>query len=171
MMDSYDQESLTTAMKRVSSNRLKSPHDHNTEEPSQLVLYVEDDEDNRQVASFRLEKKYKLVFATTDREACESFIKYGSELSLILMDIELRGSSLNGLDLTRLIRGHLDSSKIPPFAAAVPRLETPVIFVTAYGQLYRRSELLAAGADEIIQKPVDFVELHTAMARAYLRRP
>lgn len=170
MRDSYDWIRFTTVMKRVSSTKLNASDYTPTEEPSQLVLYIEDDEDNRQVASFRLEKKYKLVFATTDREACEAFIKYGSELALILMDIELRGSILNGLDLTRLVRGQLDSPKIPSFAAAVPKLETPIIFVTAYGQLYRRSELLAAGADEIIQKPVDFVELHTAMARAYLRR-
>jgi CheY-like chemotaxis protein len=157
-------------MKRVSSTQINPSHSIPTKEPPRLVLYVEDDEDNRNVASLRLEKKYELVFATNDREACERLVKHGSALSIILMDIELRGSTLNGIDLTRLVRGQLDSGQVPDFAGAVPKLQTPIIFVTAYGQLYRRAELLAAGADEIIQKPVDFVELHTAMARAFLHR-
>jgi CheY-like chemotaxis protein len=86
------------------------------------------------------------------------------------MDIELRGSGLNGIDLTHLIRGKLDPSQTPDYGAAVPQLDIPILFVTAYGQRYRRNELLMAGADEIIQKPVDFVELHTAMTRVYLSR-
>jgi two-component system cell cycle response regulator len=138
--------------------------------PRKAVLYVEDDEANRQVASVRLERKYELLCATSDREACKVLVEHGSRLSLILMDIELRGSAMNGIDLTRLVRGKLIGPNLPEYAAKVPQLDIPILFVTAYDQRYRKPELLAAGADEIIAKPVDFIALHTAMARAYVSR-
>ena len=144
--------------------------DERTTESRKWVLYVEDDETNRQVASVRLAKSYHVVLAADDHEACGLVREHGAQLSLVLMDIELKGSALNGLDLTRLFRGKLDSTTLPSYAEGLPPVEAPILFVTAYGARYRRSELLAAGADEIIQKPVDFVELHTAMARAYLGR-
>jgi CheY-like chemotaxis protein len=138
--------------------------------PRQLVLYVEDDEDNRQVASFRLSKRYELVCAATDREACELLEQRGREVAIILMDIELKGGRLTGVELARLVRGRLDRADLPAYAQRVPVLETPILFVTAYGDKYRRPELLGAGGDEVIAKPVDFVALHTAMTRVYLQR-
>ncbi len=158
-------------MKRVAvptlsgSNRPPAP-----ELARKLVLYVEDDADNRNVATYRLEKKYELVCASNDREACALLEARGNELALILMDIELRGARLNGIELTRLIRGRVDRASVPDYARRVPVLTTPILFVTAYGDRYRSPELLAAGGDEVIAKPVDFVALHTAMARLYLQR-
>src|SRR5687767_13322556 len=87
--------------------------------PKRRVLYVEDDAANRQVAKLRLDKKYDIVFATNDREACDAFVRYGKELSVILMDIELKGSVLNGIDLTRLVRGRLPPERRPSFAEGV----------------------------------------------------
>jgi len=138
--------------------------------PRKLVLYVEDDEANRQVANVRLERKYDMLAAANDREACKFMVEQGARLSLILMDIELRGSTLNGIDLTRLVRGNLIGPNLPEYATKVPQLDLPILFVTAYDQRYRKPELLAAGADEVIPKPIDFVALHTAMARVYVRR-
>ena len=86
------------------------------------------------------------------------------------MDIELKGGRLNGVELARLVRGRLDRAYLPAYAQRVPVLETPILFVTAYGEKYRRPELLSAGGDEVIAKPVDFVALHTAMTRVYLQR-
>lgn len=141
-----------------------------SEYPRRRVLYVEDDASNREVARVRLAKKYELVFATNDQEACEAFVKYGQELEVVLMDIELRGSRLNGIDLTRLLREQLPEDRKPAFARAVEPLNVPVLFVTAYAQTYPRADLLAAGGDEVISKPVDFVALHTTIARVYLQR-
>ena len=138
--------------------------------PRRLILYVEDDATNRRVAVARLDKTYDLVFAISDREACQALSNIHAVPSLILMDIELKGSRLNGIDLTKLVRGKLVGASLPDYAASVPTLTVPIIFVTAYGHLDRRSELFAAGADEVIQKPVDFVALHTAITRVYLRR-
>lgn len=138
--------------------------------PRKLVLYVEDDEANRHVANVRLERKYEMLAAANDREACKLLVEQGPRLALILMDIELRGSTLNGIDLTRLVRGKLIGPNLPEYATKVPQLDLPILFVTAYDQRYRKPELLAAGADEVIPKPIDFVALHTAMARVYVSR-
>jgi len=138
--------------------------------PRRLVLYIEDDEGNRQVAAVRLEKKYDLLCASNDREACQLLEEHGMRLELILMDIELQGSAMNGIDLTQLVRGKLNVPNLPDYAAKVPQLQTPILFVTAYDERYRKPELLAVGADEVIPKPIDFVALHTAMARVYVRR-
>ena len=139
-------------------------------QPRRRVLYVEDDPGNRQVAKLRLDKKYDIVFATNDREACEAFVRYGSELSVILMDIELKGSVLNGIDLTRLVRGRLPPERRPSFAESVGLIDVPILFLSACGATHSRDELLKAGGDELIDKPVDFVALHTTITRVYLQR-
>jgi len=159
-------------MKRINRFRPKGVITRNNPEAerSRLVLYVEDDRDNREVASARLDKIYEILLAKNDREACELFCKEGAKLTLVLMDIELKGSRLNGIELTRLIRGKLDLQSIPSYAEPVPQLGVPVLFVTAYGHNYSRAELMRAGGDDVIQKPVDFYELHAAMTRAYLSR-
>jgi CheY-like chemotaxis protein len=155
-------------MKKIQSTR--DAQSYRPTEKRKLVLYVEDEPDNRQVVNARLAKSCDLIFASNDREACGVLVEQGTRLAIILMDIELRGSRLNGVDLTRVIRGKHDPALLPDYAAGVPPLDTPILFVTAYGQRYRRNELLMAGADEIIQKPVDFVELQLAMTRVYLSR-
>jgi CheY-like chemotaxis protein len=134
-----------------------------------LVLYVEDDDGNREVAKLRLLAKYQVLLATNDREACELLTEHGQDLAIILMDIELKGARLNGVDLTRLVRGSLGRSERPSYAASVPTLRTPIFFLTAYSDRYRRAELLVAGGTDVLVKPIDFVALHTAMARAYLQ--
>jgi len=139
-------------------------------QPKRRVLYVEDDPGNREVAKLRLDKKYDIVFATNDREACEAFVRYGKDLSVILMDIELKGSLLNGIDLTRLARGRLPAERRPPFAEAVGPIDVPILFLSAGGAIHSRAELLKAGGDDLIDKPVDFVALHTTITRVYLQR-
>lgn len=139
-------------------------------QPRRRVLYVEDDPTNREVAKLRLDKKYDIVFATNDREACRAFVQYGSDLSVILMDIELKGSLLNGIDLTRLVRGTLPPDRRPLFAESVGLLDVPILFLSAYGMMHTRAELLKAGGDDLVDKPIDFVALHTSITRVYLQR-
>jgi len=135
-----------------------------------LVLYVEDEPENREVAELRLRKTYELLIAATDREACALLKEHGSKLSAILMDIQLKGSMLNGIELTRLIRGKLEKASLPSYAVDVPVLRVPVIFVTAYGDQHPEAELTAAGGNELIPKPVDFAALTMAITRAHLSR-
>lgn len=140
-----------------------------TAPPLQKVLYVEDEEENRQVASLRLQGKYELIFAADDREACRLLALHGGELTAVLMDIQLKGSQLDGTHLTRLIRGTLPVEDRPLYARDVKaRPELPVIFVTAYGARYSAQDLEAAGGNEVVAKPVDFVRLMGALTRHHL---
>ena len=88
------------------------------------------------------------------------------------MDIELRGSELNGVDLAKLIRGRsADFQQVPAYARELPTLpQTSIIFVTAYGAKYTDDQLLAAGGDKVIAKPVDFGALSVALTQLHLSR-
>lgn len=157
-------------MKRINLPRSKTPTPPSAlrAPPRQLLLYVEDNADNREVASARLKNTYDVILAADDRAACEALVKHGAKLSLVLMDIELKGSQLSGIDLSLLMRGKLDPRRHQSYTAGVPRLDAPIIFVTAYGKSYPRADLLLAGGGEVIDKPINFVQLHTAMTRQYL---
>jgi CheY-like chemotaxis protein len=139
-------------------------------EPQELVLYVEDEEPNYEVAALRLSKGYDLVWARSDREACDLLRKFGDKLSVILMDIQLKGSVLDGMQLAQLIRGTLPAHARPDFAANVPTLKTAIFFVTAYADLYSEEQLFRIGGDRLITKPVDFAALSLALANVHLGR-
>ena len=72
--------------------------------PRPRVLYVEDEKDNYDVLAYRLAQRYKILWAQTDREAVELLKAQGEGLYAILMDIQLMGSALDGIQLTRAIR-------------------------------------------------------------------
>ena len=133
------------------------------------LLYVEDNDDNWHVTELRLGRSYDLVRAKTDREACK-ILAEPRDLYAILMDVELSGSRLNGIQLTQLIRGTLPEAGLPDYARKVPLLEVPVLFVTAYGNAYPRSDLLACGADDVLGKPVNFTQMNLALANLYINR-
>jgi serine/threonine protein kinase len=136
----------------------------------ELVLYVEDEPENRDVAELRLKRSYELLLASTDEEACAILRERGADLAAILMDIQLKGSQLDGIELVRLVRGTLADNKKPAFAKSVPVLDVPILFVTAYGSRYAEPELLAAGAQKLVTKPVNFAELTLALVDLHLKR-
>ena len=133
------------------------------------VLYVEDNDDNWRVAELRVSRSYNLVHAGTDRAACEMLCQPG-KLYAVLMDIELRGSILNGIQLTQLIRGKLPARTLPDYAQRVLASSVPVVIVTAYGERHSRAELIAAGANDVVLKPVDFTRLNLTLAQLYIDR-
>ena len=133
------------------------------------ILYVEDNDVNWSVIELRLGATYELTRAATDRDACEVLTQQ-PDLYAILMDVELAGSKLNGIQLTRLIRGKLPEHERPPYAAHVPTLDVPVLFVTAYAAVHAHSRLLEAGADIVLAKPVDFTKLNLALTKLFLNR-
>jgi CheY-like chemotaxis protein len=134
------------------------------------ILYVEDDDDNFRVAELRLGEVYDLVRAVDSDGACRELRSRGSKLAAILMDIELRGSELNGVELTELIRGKLSRDGLPLHTRNVPVLDIPIIFVTAHGAKYADTLLLRAGGDKVIPKPVDFGALSLALTQLHLSR-
>lgn len=133
-----------------------------------LVLYVEDEAENREVTELRLRDRFELVWATNDREACSMIQKHHERLYAILMDIQLKGSQLDGIQLTKLLRGE-PLSGTPQHAQGLPVLDIPIIFVTAYGARYTEEQLLAVGGTHVVTKPVDFVDLTLALANARAR--
>lgn len=130
-----------------------------------LVLYIEDDQQNFEVAELRLGKRFNLLHAADDVAACTLLTQHANELTAILMDIELKGSVLDGLALTRLLRGKPPAT-LPDYAKTVVARKTPIFIVTAYVNQYPPTMLTEAGADNSFTKPVDFVKLSLALATA-----
>jgi CheY-like chemotaxis protein len=130
-----------------------------------VLLYVEDDDDNWDVAVLRLSANYELIRASNAEEACAILKERRTEIELILMDIELRGSDLNGVELTKLLRGEtLLDTPVPEYARGLPLISKPIVFVTAHGAKYTRVQLILAGAEQVISKPVDFESLQNAVS-------
>lgn len=132
-------------------------------QPRELLLYVEDDDENWDVAEYRLAALYDIVRAKDAEQACALLREHGAALHAILMDIELRGSDLNGIELTALFRGKRPRADLPRYTGELPTVTRPIIFVTAHGARYTDVELMLFGADSVIAKPVDFAALSKAL--------
>jgi CheY-like chemotaxis protein len=115
------------------------------------VLFVEDDAMNRRVVRDMLK-----VVGTDMEEApeAESGLRMLAErkYDIILMDLRMPG--MDGLTAIRLLR-----------EGAGPNSGTPVIVVTADTAPDLRERCFAAGADEVIVKPVAMAALLDAMGR------
>lgn len=107
---------------------------------SRTVLLIEDNEQNRYLARFLLEKNGFTVISAVDGES-------GIEMALtakpasILLDIQL--PTIDGYEVARRLRSHggLDG--------------VPIIAVTSYAMAGDREKSLAAGCDGYIEKPID----------------
>ena len=128
-----------------------------------------DEPTNWEVTELRLRKKFKLIWAKTDEEACALVRQHGPQLHAVLMDVQLGGSALDGLALTRIFRGKA-SGPLPEFAQAIAPLKCPIFFVTAYGNLHSPEEMDAAGGDAHVPKPIDFFKLTLLLARNSMQR-
>ena len=114
---------------------------------NQRILYVEDEDTNWEVAQLWLRDKFCLTRARNDREVFELLEK--EDFDLILMDIQLSGSTLNGVDITKILRGR-GLGTVPAFAENADCKNARIIFVTAYSARYSRNELVEAGGDEML---------------------
>ena len=129
----------------------------------QKVLIVDDYDDIRQVMTVMLGIcGCEVVEAKDGYEAVEKAIEEVPDL--ILMDIGL--PILDGLDATIAIRQHAELADIP------------IVAISAYGEFYQE-KAIAAGCNELIQKPLDFDELpylierytHHSGGEAYTEAP
>jgi CheY-like chemotaxis protein len=153
-------------MKRVDLPRrgLESPSDGKRPR----ILYVEDEVENWDIAYLRLSDRYLMERASADFEAVER-IRSFSEYAAILMDIQLKGSQLDGIKLTLLLRGRLEEQHVPSWGRGLQPITTPIIFVTAYGDRHGDGVLQQAGADVVIGKPVNFNKLTLAISNARMK--
>lgn len=135
-----------------------------------LVLYVDVDDRTFEASSERLRRAYKLVRARHDREACELVRAHHAELVAVLLDVDMPGSVLDGLLLTRVLRGRVPPQAVPPFARTLPPLDVPIVLVTGRRQGYSEEELVRYGGDRLIHKPVEIHKLTLTILDWHLQR-
>ncbi len=129
------------------------------------ILYVEDEPVNFDMATLNIGDRYELVWARSSSEACALIRTHQDTIAAVLMDIQLHGSVLDGIDLVRLIRGRLKTAKTLPPDHTIAPLTCPVIFVTANVGLHNDASLLRFGADAVIAKPVDVTRLSLCLSK------
>lgn len=117
----------------------------------QKILVVDDDESIAELVSLYLTKEcFRTEIAYDGEAALEAFRSFGPDL--ILLDIMLPG--IDGYEVLREVR---KTSK------------TPVIMLSAKGEVFDKVLGLELGADDYVMKPFDSKEL-VARCKAVLRR-
>ena len=110
------------------------------------ILLVEDEEDLRTILVRRLQKRdFHVVTAVDGEGACD--LARSDKPDLILMDIRLEGSPIDGLDATRRLKGDAATRAIP------------IVALTADAMTGDREKALEAGCDDYDTKPIDLPRL------------
>lgn len=103
------------------------------------ILVVEDNEDNRELLVFRLQRLgYEILVATNGKEALETAAQQKPDL--IFMDLKM--PVMDGWEATRALR-ETDWGK-----------DLPVIAVTAHALDEERKKAFSAGCNGFIAKPI-----------------
>ncbi|WP_024460528.1 response regulator [Marinimicrobium sp. LS-A18] len=138
-------EALLETLARQMDIPLKRPGDAQSKgpnaggKPAARILVVDDNPANLQLAGELLRGlNTEVVLATSGKEALEWCRK--QEFDLIFMDIQMPG--MDGIETTKRLR--IDH----------PRRRTPIIALTAHSMTEQKAELLIAGMDDCVSKPV-----------------
>lgn len=116
------------------------------------VLLVEDERVNRISVKRHLEKIGHVVTeASNGNEALE--LLQWNDFDIILMDIQMPG--MDGITATRTIRAD---------TALGDKAQIPIIALTAHAMKGDREKFLAAGMDDYLAKPVEFVDLISVLS-------
>jgi CheY-like chemotaxis protein len=107
---------------------------------SRTVLLIEDNEQNRYLATFLLEGRGYTVAAAGDGPRGVEMAR-SLPLSLILLDIQL--PTMDGYAVARSLR------------EVVALRAVPIVAVTSYAMPGDREKALAAGCDGYLEKPID----------------
>ena len=116
------------------------------------ILVVEDQKDLNEIISRKLTKEGYAVDSCYDGREALLYMK-GAEYDGIILDILL--PEMSGLEVLKKMRASGD--------------DTPVLLLTALGEIEDRVAGLDAGADDYLVKPFDFDEL-LARIRTMIRR-
>jgi CheY-like chemotaxis protein len=135
-----------------------------------LVVYVDVDDESFEASSESLRRAYNVVRAKQDREACELIRAHARDLVAVLLDVDMPGSVLDGILLTRILRGRVPAQAVPPFARNLPNLDVPIVLVTERAESYSESEMLRYGGDRLMRKPVEIFELTLTLTEWHLQR-
>jgi two-component system, cell cycle response regulator DivK len=108
------------------------------------ILVVEDNEDNRDMLTRRLERRgYRVEMAVNGLNALE--VAQATHPDLILMDLSM--PVMDGWDATRRLKAAPDLNHIP------------IIALTGHAMKDDRDKALASGAEDYLAKPLDFPRL------------
>jgi CheY-like chemotaxis protein/nitrogen-specific signal transduction histidine kinase len=113
------------------------------------IMLVEDDADMQAFVRVLL-APYRLIVAGSAAETRRVLETTIQSISLVLMDLNLRGAE-DGVSLTRYLRS------LAPFRS------TPIIALTAHAAPEDRSLLIAAGFDDFLRKPFSRTTLIAAI--------
>lgn len=116
------------------------------------VLYIEDNDGIWEVSKLALKADYEMSRARNSEEALAELTCHAFDI--ILCDIQLKGSELDGTEIVKRLRSISSESEI-----AKTKPDTPVVFITAYGDRFSENELRAVGGDDVMYKPVDYERL------------
>ena len=150
---------------------LDTPTDATPTKKQGVLLLVEDERDNVMVAQLQLRKRYDVLVAMSDEEACRHLRESASKIDAVLMDIQLRGSSLDGLELARAMRKDGELDPLPDFARDLPGAcaNIPILFVTAFAN-NEGVDFESVTACSVVGKPINFSELNLKLTQLYLSR-
>lgn len=114
------------------------------------ILVVDDEQDIKFLFEQRFRREireglFSFSFCFSGEEALTYLREHPSEAILILSDINMPGMS--GLELLRRIRE--DAPAPPPF----------IVMITAYGNPEKQEEAMQYGANDFLNKPLDFSSL------------
>jgi DNA-binding NtrC family response regulator len=117
------------------------------------ILIIDDEEQMRDALQLNLEHAgYEVTTARTGEEGLA--LLNDNDYELVLLDLQL--PDLDGLEVLRKIKGKQ------------PSIE--VIIITGYGTVSRAVEATKAGAFHFVEKPFEFGEIESLVARALERR-
>ena len=117
---------------------------------NELILIVEDNEQNRKLARDILAfRGYRIAEATTGEDGVQ--MATSEQPALVLMDIQLPG--ISGIEALRRLRADEATRRIP------------VIAFTASVMPQDRSQIMTAGFDAFVSKPISVREFTDCVAR------
>ena len=119
------------------------------------ILLVEDNEQNRYLATFLLERRgHVVISATSGLVALELAFRIMPDL--VLLDIQLPG---------------MDGHAVAQALKSDPRFDDiPIVAVTSYAMVGDREKAFAAGAEGYIEKPIN-PETFVLEVERFLRPP
>lgn len=120
------------------------PMNNDPQKNHPVVLIVEDHDDTREMLTILLSSFGCHVVGAEDGERAMN-VAEKSRPDLILLDMKI--PLLDGLAVARLIRSHPSLNKVP------------IVAVTGYGTPQHHREVLRAGCNHCLVKPIDFDQL------------
>lgn len=114
-------------------------------EKKSKLLIVEDDESTINIYKYALKKYFEITAARTSEEF--HAVLENEQYNLFIMDLSLRGSTSDGIDLVQELR-KIDTYK-----------RTPIFVITGHALNFEEQRSIDAGATGFMRKPIDLKKL------------